>query len=71
MHTERKIARVVKKLNFKEAEEAENKYWANATVEERLQELMKLRKMVYGDLINQPMQKVVFKASVQEIENQN
>jgi hypothetical protein len=71
MLRKRKIAMVVKKLSFKEAEEAEDEYWANTSVEERLQEFMRLRKMVYGDLLNQPMQKVVFKGSVYEIENKN
>ena len=49
MEKERKIAAVVKKLSFKEAEDADDKYWSEATVEERLKELVELRKMVFGD----------------------
>ena len=61
---------VVKKLNFKEAEDADHEYWANATVEERLQESIRLRREVYGDLIDQPIKKVVFKGRIKDIENQ-
>ena len=37
MHKERKITPVVKKLGFKEAEEADHEYWANASFERRLE----------------------------------
>ncbi|HET7116667.1 MAG TPA: hypothetical protein VFI29_09260 [Hanamia sp.] len=49
MQKERKIVAVVKKLNFKEAEEADDEYWANASAEERLQELIQLRNMFFAD----------------------
>lgn len=49
MKKERKIEKVVRKLNFAEAEEADDEYWANATEEERLQELIELRSMFFGD----------------------
>lgn len=69
MVKERKIKKIVRKLTFAEAEEADDEYWANATTKERLQELLRLRKMVYGELINQRIEKVVFKGSIHEIEN--
>ncbi len=46
---ERKIVLVVRKLTFAEAESADDIYWARTTVDERLQELIELRKMVFGD----------------------
>lgn len=49
MEKERKIVAVVKKFNFKEAEDADDEFWAEASVEERLKELVVLRKMVFGD----------------------
>jgi hypothetical protein len=63
MKTERKIALVAKKLNFKEAEEAEHEYWANTTVEERLWELIELRRMFFGDT-SPSIQKIVSKRSI-------
>ena len=71
MTREQKIVSVVKKMSLKETDEADDEYWANATVEERMQELMRLRKLVYGDLLNQPIQKVGFQGSVEQIENNN
>lgn len=50
MKEERKIETVVRKLSFAEAEENDNLYWANKTAEERLNELISLRVMVFGDL---------------------
>ena len=53
MDEERKIKKVVRKMTFAEAEEADDEYWANTTAEERLQELLRLRRLVYGNyLIN-------------------
>ena len=60
MHTERKILPVVKKLSFKEAEEADHVYWANASVERRLEELIALRIMFFGDA-DRKIKKVVSK----------
>ena len=40
MGNERKIKAVVRKVTFEEAENADDEYWANASVEERLQELI-------------------------------
>ena len=56
-------------MTFAEAENADDEYWANAIPEERLQELLRLRKMVYGNLLNQPIKKVVFKRSIHDPEN--
>lgn len=60
MEKERKIKAVVRKVTFKEAEDADDEYWANASVEERLQELIKLRRMFFGNT-NRRMKKVVSK----------
>jgi hypothetical protein len=69
MEKKRKIVAVVKKVNFKEAEEADDLYWANASVNERLKEMCRLRETVYGDLVNQPIKKVVFKRHIHDSEN--
>ncbi len=60
MEKERKIKAVVRKVTFEEAENADDEYWANASVEERLQELIDLRKMFFGDT-NRRIKKVVSK----------
>jgi hypothetical protein len=57
---ERKIKAVVRKVTFEEAENADDEYWVNASVEERLSELIELRKMFFGDG-NQRIEKVVSK----------
>jgi hypothetical protein len=57
---ERKIKAVVRKVTFEEAENADDVYWVNASVEERLSELIELRKMFFGDG-NQRIEKVVSK----------
>ena len=67
MEHKRKIERVVTKVSFAEAEEADDKYWTNATIDERLNELLSLRQMVFGnDNDNLKMQKVVHKRSIYE-----
>jgi hypothetical protein len=63
MERKRKIAAVVKKVNFKEAEEADDGYWAKASVEERLQELVQLRKTFF-DHASLRIEKVVLKRSI-------
>ena len=60
MGNERKIKAVVRKVTFEEAENADDVYWVNASVEERLSELIELRKMFFGDG-NQRIEKVVSK----------
>lgn len=47
MEKERKIKAVVRQVTFEEAENADDEYWANASAEERLQELVELRKMFF------------------------
>jgi hypothetical protein len=49
MEKKRKIKPVVRKVTFAEAEIADDQYWANATEEERLQELIELRNMFFGN----------------------
>ncbi len=68
MHIERKIAPVVKKLSFKEAEDADHEYWANASVERRLEELIELRIMFFGDA-DRRIKKVVSKRKRYENED--
>jgi hypothetical protein len=70
MNKERKIAAVVKKYSFKEAEDADDKYWAETTAEYRLTALMDLREMMCGQIKDRSIKKVVFKKSIhEEVEN--
>ena len=68
MKSKRKISLTVKKVSFSEAEEADDKHWAMATVDERLQELIDLRKLVFGDTAFK-MKKIVSQRSMYEEEN--
>jgi len=65
MEQKRKIARVITKVSFKEAEDADNLYWSKTGIEERLNTLFDLRKMVFGESWQekQKISKVVFKRS--------
>ncbi len=49
MKKERKIKAVVKKVTFAEAENEDDQYWAQASPEQRFQELIELRQMVFAD----------------------
>lgn len=69
MEKERKIAAVIKKFSFKEAEEADDKYWSEATVEERLKELVELRKMVFGGDAEIEIRKTVSQRSIYDEED--
>lgn len=60
MEKERKIKAVVRQVTFEEAENADDEYWANASAEERLEGLVELRKMFFGDG-NRRIEKVVSK----------
>ena len=70
MDGKRKIVIVGRKLSFAEAEEEDDIFWANASVEERWMELVNLRMMVFGSRDGEPikMQKVVRKRSFYEEE---
>ena len=68
MNKKRKIALVVNKYDFKEAEEADDKYWTKATVTERLQELIELRRMVFGDS-PQRIKKIISRRSMYDEES--
>ena len=59
---------VVKKFSFKEAEDADDKYWSEATEEERLKELVELRKMVFGDNTEIRIRKTVSQRSIYDEE---
>jgi hypothetical protein len=61
MAKERKIAMVATKINRKEAEEKDDLYWSNTSEEYRLRALIDLREMVYGNIGNQSIEKVVYK----------
>jgi hypothetical protein len=64
MDSSRKIQPVVRKVTFAEAEEADDHYWANATEEERFNELAGLRMMVFGGEEIGRIEKVVSKRSL-------
>ncbi len=68
MEKERKIKKVVRNMTFAEAEDADDEYWAHTTAEERLQELVELRSMFYGD-VDRGIKKVVSKRNRYEKEN--
>ncbi len=68
MKSKRKLSLRVKKITFSEAEEADDKYWAMANVDERLQELIDLRKLVFGEAAVR-MKKIVSQRSIYEEEN--
>lgn len=50
MEKKRKIEKIVRKVSFAEAEEADDLYWANASVGERLNTLIELRKIFSGKM---------------------
>lgn len=62
----RKIECVVKKVSFSEAEEADDKYWSEKPAEYCLKALMDLREMVFGNIKNQSIEKIVYKRSIHE-----
>lgn len=66
MQKERKIVAVVKKFNFKEAEEAEDKYWSEKSPEFRLEALMDIREMTYGNIADSSIRKEVRKRNRNE-----
>jgi len=64
MEKERKIALVVRRMSFADAERADNIYWAKATYADRLNELHNLRKMMSEN--KSRIQKVVYKRNINE-----
>jgi hypothetical protein len=68
MEKERKIKPIVRKVTFAEAELADDEYWAKATEEERLRELVELRNIFFGDA-DRRIKKVVSKRSRYEEED--
>jgi hypothetical protein len=66
MDKKRKILLKVNKFSFKDAEEADDKYWAEQSAEYRLRSLMDLRDMVFGNMANKSIKKVVYKRSLHE-----
>jgi len=68
MSSERKIKAVVRRVTFAEAENADDEYWANASEEERLQELIELRRIVFGDADGK-IKKVVSRRNIYDEED--
>lgn len=68
MEKKRKIKCVVNKYSFKEAEKADDKYWSEQSAEYRLKTLMDLREMIFGNMKNKSIKKVVHKRSIHEKE---
>ena len=68
MKNERKIKAVVKKVTFAEAENEDDQYWAQASAEERFQELIELRQMVFADA-DDKIKKIVSIRSIHDEEN--
>ena len=68
MSIERKIKAVVRRVTFAEAENADDEYWANASEEERLQELIELRRIVFGDAEGK-IKKVVSRRNIYDEED--
>lgn len=62
----RKIEYVVKKVSFAEAEKADDEYWSEKPAEYCLKALMDLREMVFGNIKDQSIEKVVYKRSLYE-----
>ena len=66
MKSKRRIGLTVKKVSFAEAEEADDKYWAEKSAEYRLRALMDLREMVFGNIKDPSIKKIVYKRSLHE-----
>ena len=66
MNVKRKIAMVVKKVSFAEAEETDDIYWSKTTPEYRLKTLMDLREMNNLKAGKIVFQKIVFKKNIHE-----
>ncbi|MEO5783305.1 MAG: hypothetical protein ABIQ07_08550 [Ginsengibacter sp.] len=66
MNKGRKIALLVNKYSLKGAEESDDKYWSEKSAEYRLKTLMDLREMVFGNITDQAIKKVVYKRSLHE-----
>ncbi len=66
MEKKRKMVAVVKKLSFKEAEEADDVYWSEKSPEYRLETLMDLREITYGNFEDSKIKKVVNKRNRNE-----
>lgn len=64
MEKERKIAKVVRRMTFADAEKADDLYWANTSDAERLNTLYDLREMMPG--ANGRIKKVVLKRRLDE-----
>lgn len=68
MQRARKIKPIVRKVTFAEAALADDEYWAKATEEERLRELVELRNICFGET-EKRIEKVVSKRNRYEEED--
>ena len=66
MEYNRKIAQVVRKVSFAEAEREDDLFWANASYAERLNTVYELRLMFGGD---QPLQPVLRRRHIKDEDN--
>ncbi|HWB26039.1 MAG TPA: hypothetical protein VG738_11195 [Chitinophagaceae bacterium] len=73
MSKERKIEAVVRKLSFAAAEDADDRYWADASEKVRFNELVRLRWMVFGMDEKRPLKiaKVVKRRKLYEENNES
>ncbi len=70
MNVERKIKMVAPKLSFAEAEESDLIFWANKSIAERLQEVQRLRKIIWKRKLGkypEKMEHIVKKISKSEL----
>lgn len=68
MMKKRKMQMIVKKVSFAEAEAADDLYWANTSDEERLNTLIELRRIFFGNdtVSDYKIAKVITKRSLYE-----
>ena len=71
MEKKRKIEKVARKISPTDAEEADDLYWANASIDERLKTLIELRRIFSGELKKgkNKIAKVVFKCNMHDERN--
>ena len=66
MEYNRKIAPIIRRVTFEEAERADDLFWANASYAERLNTIYELRVMFGGD---KPIQPVLRRRHIKDEDN--
>ncbi|CAN5429595.1 hypothetical protein BH20BAC1_BH20BAC1_13850 [soil metagenome] len=66
MDTKRKIAITVNKLNLKEVELADDRYWSDKSAEDRLKALIDIRQMAFGYVEDFSIKKIIYKRRLHE-----